>query len=114
VQSWVDGKEEDEYVGVGARFGPKIVSKEKYANRTQLTLADPVECCSPPKEKVCLLKRVKDYISLDSVALPDPVFSASFVYFRFLEASFLFKGGNASSQRKQSSRRQLVLLVYSS
>jgi hypothetical protein len=72
VQSWVDGKEEDEYVGVGARFGPKIVSKEKYANRTQLTLADPVECCSPPKEKVCLLKLVKNYISLDSSALVDP------------------------------------------
>ncbi|KAM0890979.1 hypothetical protein ACQ4PT_026742 [Festuca glaucescens] len=63
VQSWVDGKEKDEYVGVGARFGPKIVSKEKYANRTQLTLADPIECCSPPKEKVSggllLVKRGK-------------------------------------------------------
>ncbi|CAN6192309.1 unnamed protein product [Urochloa humidicola] len=52
VQSWVNGKEGDEFVGVGARFGPKIVSKEKHANRTKLTLADPIECCSPPKDKV--------------------------------------------------------------
>jgi hypothetical protein len=55
VQSWVNGKEDDEFVGVGARFGPKIVSKEKHANRTKLTLADPIECCSPPKQKVCLI-----------------------------------------------------------
>ncbi|GJN39436.1 hypothetical protein PR202_gb28556 [Eleusine coracana subsp. coracana] len=52
VLSWVNGKEEDEFVGVGARFGPKIVSKEKHANRTKLTLADPIECCSPLKDKV--------------------------------------------------------------
>jgi hypothetical protein len=56
VQSWVNGKEGDEFVGVGARFGPKIVSKEKHANRTKLTLADPIECCSPPKDKVYLLQ----------------------------------------------------------
>jgi hypothetical protein len=52
VQSWVNGKEDGEFVGVGARFGPKIVSKEKHANRTKLTLADPMDCCSPPKHKV--------------------------------------------------------------
>uniref|UniRef100_A0A0D9WUF3 PA domain-containing protein n=1 Tax=Leersia perrieri TaxID=77586 RepID=A0A0D9WUF3_9ORYZ len=52
ILSWVNGKEDDEYVGVGARFGPKIVSKEKHANRTRLTLADPIDCCSSPKEKV--------------------------------------------------------------
>lgn len=56
MQSWVNGKEGDEFVGVGARFGPKIVSKEKHANRTKLTLADPIECCSPPKDKVYLLQ----------------------------------------------------------
>uniref|UniRef100_A0A0E0Q2Z2 PA domain-containing protein n=2 Tax=Oryza TaxID=4527 RepID=A0A0E0Q2Z2_ORYRU len=52
VQSWVNGKEDDEYVGVGARFGPQIVSKEKHANRTRLMLADPIDCCTSPKEKV--------------------------------------------------------------
>jgi hypothetical protein len=56
VQRWVNGKEGDEFVGVGARFGPKIVSKEKHANRTKLTLADPIECCSPPKDKVYFLE----------------------------------------------------------
>ncbi|KQK16532.1 signal peptide peptidase-like 5 [Brachypodium distachyon] len=52
VQSWINGKEGDEYVGVGARFGPKIVSKEKHANRTILTLAEPIDCCTPQKYKV--------------------------------------------------------------
>lgn len=55
MQSWVNGKEDGEFVGVGARFGPKIVSKEKHANRTKLTLADPMDCCSPPKHKVAFL-----------------------------------------------------------
>uniref|UniRef100_A0A453TEA6 PA domain-containing protein n=1 Tax=Aegilops tauschii subsp. strangulata TaxID=200361 RepID=A0A453TEA6_AEGTS len=47
VQSWVGGNEGDEFVGVGARFGPKIVSKEKQATREPLTLADPIHACAP-------------------------------------------------------------------
>ncbi|EMS64986.1 Signal peptide peptidase-like 2B [Triticum urartu] len=54
VQSWVGGNEGDEFVGVGARFGPKIVSKEKQATREPLTLADPIHACAPPKNKVLL------------------------------------------------------------
>ncbi|XBI05628.1 hypothetical protein VPH35_133777 [Triticum aestivum] len=49
VQSWVGSNEGDEFVGVGARFGPKIVSKEKQATREPLTLADPIHACAPPK-----------------------------------------------------------------
>jgi len=52
VQTWVNKKEKDEFVGVGARFGPKIESKEKHANRTRLLLAQPSDCCTPPTEKV--------------------------------------------------------------
>lgn len=52
VQTWVDGKEAIEFVGVGARFGTTIVSKEKNANYSQLTLADPRDCCSQPKNKL--------------------------------------------------------------
>ncbi|CAL5020301.1 unnamed protein product [Urochloa decumbens] len=52
VQTWVNKKEKDEFVGVGARFGPKIESKEKHANRTRLLLANPSDCCTPPTEKV--------------------------------------------------------------
>ncbi|XP_048541051.1 signal peptide peptidase-like 5 [Triticum urartu] len=52
VQSWVGGNEGDEFVGVGARFGPKIVSKEKQATREPLTLADPIHACAPPKNKL--------------------------------------------------------------
>ncbi|XP_074263328.1 signal peptide peptidase-like 4 [Silene latifolia] len=52
VPTWVDGFEDVEYVGVGARFGPTLESKEKHANRTKLTLADPPDCCSPPRNKL--------------------------------------------------------------
>ncbi|KAG2242326.1 hypothetical protein Bca52824_095832 [Brassica carinata] len=36
VQTWIDGTEDAEFVGVGARFGRRIVSKEKNANQTHL------------------------------------------------------------------------------
>ena len=52
MPTWIDGFEEMEFVGVGARFGPTLESKEKHANQTILTLADPPDCCSPPKNKV--------------------------------------------------------------
>ncbi|PSS11398.1 Signal peptide peptidase-like [Actinidia chinensis var. chinensis] len=52
VQTWIDGIEDSEYVGVGARFGTTIVSKEKNANQKRLTLADPRDCCSAPKNKL--------------------------------------------------------------
>lgn len=54
VQTWVDGIEDGEFVGVGARFGTTIVSKEKNANQTGLTLSDPRDCCTAPKNKVFL------------------------------------------------------------
>ncbi|KAJ4806042.1 signal peptide peptidase [Rhynchospora pubera] len=50
VQTWVDGHEDAEFVGVGARFGVPIESKEKHANRTKLSLADPADCCTPPSK----------------------------------------------------------------
>uniref|UniRef100_A0A7C9DSN2 PA domain-containing protein n=1 Tax=Opuntia streptacantha TaxID=393608 RepID=A0A7C9DSN2_OPUST len=52
VQTWVDGKEDEEFVGVGARFGTTIVSKEKNANDSRLALSDPQDCCSTPKNKL--------------------------------------------------------------
>jgi len=55
VQTWVDGKEDEEFVGVGARFGAAIVSKEKKANYSRLVRAKPPDCCRPPENKVCLL-----------------------------------------------------------
>uniref|UniRef100_A0A0D9VMV2 PA domain-containing protein n=1 Tax=Leersia perrieri TaxID=77586 RepID=A0A0D9VMV2_9ORYZ len=51
VQTWVNNREDDEFVGVGARFGPTIESKEKHANRTGLVLADPIDCCELPTQK---------------------------------------------------------------
>lgn len=51
MQTWIDGVEANEFVGVGARFG-SIVSKEKNANQTRLTLSDPRDCCSKPNNKV--------------------------------------------------------------
>ncbi|TVU27657.1 hypothetical protein EJB05_19153 [Eragrostis curvula] len=52
VQIWVNNRESDEFVGVGARFGPIIEAKEKHANRTTLLLADPPDFCDSPREKV--------------------------------------------------------------
>jgi signal peptide peptidase-like 2B len=54
VQTWINSTESDEFVGVGARFGPKIEAKEKHAHRTTLLLADPVDSCTSPREKVIL------------------------------------------------------------
>ncbi|GLT67859.1 hypothetical protein SLA2020_401370 [Shorea laevis] len=51
VQTWVNGVEDEEFVGVGARFGTKIVAKEKNANQTRLTLANPRDCCSKLRNK---------------------------------------------------------------
>ncbi|KAJ8768573.1 hypothetical protein K2173_022685 [Erythroxylum novogranatense] len=52
VQTWVNGIEDVEFVGVGARFGPRIESKEKNANQTRLTLSNPRDCCTPSKNKL--------------------------------------------------------------
>lgn len=59
VQTWVDGMESSEFVGVGARFGKPIVSKEKNANQNSLALSDPRDCCSMPKNKVHLSQKPK-------------------------------------------------------
>ncbi|XP_042000855.1 signal peptide peptidase-like 4 [Salvia splendens] len=52
VPVWVDGKEVAEFVGVGARFGKSLESKEKRASQTKLALADPPDCCSTPRNKL--------------------------------------------------------------
>ncbi|CAN1308887.1 Signal peptide peptidase-like 4 [Linum perenne] len=52
IPTWVDGVEDTEYVGVGARFGPTLESKEKHANKSRLALADPPDCCSKPRNKL--------------------------------------------------------------
>lgn len=52
VPIWVDGVETSEYVGVGARFGLTLESKEKRANHTIVALADPPDCCRPLKNNV--------------------------------------------------------------
>ena len=53
IPIYIGDKEVSEIVGVGARFGPTLESKEKHANQTILALADPPDCCSEPKNKVC-------------------------------------------------------------
>nr|GEU95416.1 signal peptide peptidase-like 4 isoform X1 [Tanacetum cinerariifolium] len=52
VQSWIDDNEADEFVGVGARFGPTLESKEKNADKSRIALADPPDCCTTPKIKL--------------------------------------------------------------
>ncbi|XWS44808.1 hypothetical protein CRYUN_Cryun15aG0080500 [Craigia yunnanensis] len=45
-------REENEYVGVGARFGPTLKSKEKHPNHIRLALADPPDCCRKPRNQL--------------------------------------------------------------
>ncbi|XWS46104.1 hypothetical protein CRYUN_Cryun14cG0034800 [Craigia yunnanensis] len=52
VPTWINGLEDNEYVGVGARFGPTLESKEKHANHTRLALADPPDCCSTSRNQL--------------------------------------------------------------
>ncbi|XP_077225682.1 signal peptide peptidase-like 4 [Tasmannia lanceolata] len=52
IQTWVDDKQGKEFVGVGARFGTLMESKEKHANRTRLSLSDPSDCCTKPINKL--------------------------------------------------------------
>ncbi|XP_039119356.1 signal peptide peptidase-like 4 [Dioscorea cayenensis subsp. rotundata] len=54
VQTWIDNREDSEFVGVGARFGTPLESQERHANRTRLLIADPPDLCSPPRKKVLL------------------------------------------------------------
>ncbi|CAN8306497.1 unnamed protein product [Cochlearia groenlandica] len=48
VPTRVDGIEKMEYVGVGARFGPTLESKEKHATLIKLAISDPPDCCTTP------------------------------------------------------------------
>ncbi|KAK3434884.1 signal peptide peptidase-like 4 [Eucalyptus grandis] len=52
VPTWLNGVEDIEYVGVGARFGLTLESKEKHANNTKVVIADPPDFCTRPKEKL--------------------------------------------------------------
>ncbi|KAL3622131.1 Signal peptide peptidase-like 4 [Castilleja foliolosa] len=52
VPVWQDGREIMEFVGVSARFGPTLESKEKRASQTKVVLADPSDCCSKPRNKL--------------------------------------------------------------
>ncbi|KAF8017094.1 hypothetical protein BT93_H2343 [Corymbia citriodora subsp. variegata] len=52
VPTWVNGVEDIEYVGVGARFGLTLESKEKHATHTRVVIADPPDFCTMPKEKL--------------------------------------------------------------
>lgn len=52
VPTFINGVQFDEFVGVGARFGPTMESKENHVKKTKLTLADPPDCCSKPKNEL--------------------------------------------------------------
>ncbi|KAI9075131.1 hypothetical protein K1719_042862 [Acacia pycnantha] len=47
VKTWVDGREDAEFVGMNARFGRKIESEQKNALKSRFVLSHPEDCCSP-------------------------------------------------------------------
>nr|ADE76315.1 unknown [Picea sitchensis] len=52
IQTWINGRKGEEYVGVSARFGAPVVSKEKDANKSRLVLANPYDSCTNLTEKL--------------------------------------------------------------
>ncbi|KAM0942052.1 putative PA domain, presenilin/signal peptide peptidase [Dioscorea sansibarensis] len=52
VQTWIENREDNEFVGVGARFGTPLQSQERHANRTRVSIADPPDLCTPPRNMV--------------------------------------------------------------
>nr|XP_017247953.1 PREDICTED: signal peptide peptidase-like 4 isoform X2 [Daucus carota subsp. sativus] len=52
VPTFIDSQKKDVFVGVGARFGPTLPSKQKDAIKGRVVLADPPDCCSKPKNKL--------------------------------------------------------------
>ncbi|RDX95778.1 Signal peptide peptidase-like 2 [Mucuna pruriens] len=94
VQTWVNGVEDAEFVGVGARFGRVIVSKEKNARHTRLILSDPRDCCSPPKNKI-----VGDVIMVDRGNC------------RFTEKAITAQNANASAILIINNQKELYKMV---
>lgn len=119
VQTWVDGIEDREFVGVGARFGTTIVSKEKNANQTHLTLSDPRDGCSPPKEMVFFPPCIYILYTLVNHTLETfnfkliPNISWPLNFFSMLEMSWWWNEGNANSQPRQMLHNLLVLQLSS-
>jgi len=122
VQTWVNGVEDAEFVGVGARFGRTIVSKEKNARQTRLVLSDPRDCCSPPMNKVlsffmyeCYFVVYFDFITRCGRVLN--VTSSTVSYnetARLLEMSSWWIEATANSQKRQILRKMLMLRLSSS
>ena len=54
LQTWINVRKGDEYVGVIVLFVTPMASKEKAANRSHLFLADPYDSCTPLREKVLI------------------------------------------------------------
>lgn len=106
VPTRVNGSEYTEYVGVGARFGPTLESKEKHATLIKLAIADPPDCCSTPKNKV------KFPFWLVSLVLifPSCVIPVSLSFGSLQERSFLFIVVNAVLPPKLRLLKQLVPL----
>lgn len=113
MQTWVNGIEDAEFVGVGARFGRTIVSKEKNARHTRLVLSDPRDCCSPPKNKV-----LSSYMTC-CIVLWSRVWQSTEIFvvqlcIRLWEMSLWWIEGTAPSQRRQKLHKLLMLQLSSS
>lgn len=111
MQTWINNEEDSEFVGVGARFGTTIQTKEKYASRTPLSLSDPSDCCTAPKEKVCysVIFEVVHTVSKLHLYCSYYLFVS---HVRLLETFFWCIVEGANLQRRQRLLKLLVLLLY--
>lgn len=109
MQTWIDNREDSEFVGVGARFGTPLESQERHANRTRLLIADPPDLCSPPRKKVLLYS---PFLVINDIPMWCKFFLLIFYpFFSFLEKSYWYTGVNANLHQKQKLQRLLVLLL---
>ncbi|CAK9278295.1 unnamed protein product [Sphagnum jensenii] len=46
IQNWINGEESTEYVGVGARFGKRVLEHEEEYHSVPLAVLDPIHACN--------------------------------------------------------------------
>ncbi|CAM6008843.1 unnamed protein product [Sphagnum balticum] len=52
IQNWINGEESTEYVGVGARFGKRVLEHEEEYHSVPLAVLDPIHACNKSMKMV--------------------------------------------------------------
>ena len=52
IQSWIDGKEDEEYNGMTAKFSSDLPDNADPTTKVPAVISDPLDCCSASTVKV--------------------------------------------------------------